>query len=882
MATNNYYNYNDAAPSAPRPRRRRKSTGRRVAGAIAKVIGTLLLIGICTGAIVACYAVVYVQTVIMPQANQTVSLLNMFDVSLSSMMYYTDKETGEQVEMLTLRETEDRVWVPYDQIPQNLINATIAIEDKRFYKHQGVDWLRTANGVLLMFTGGDIQGGSTLTQQLIKNRTGNNEVTVQRKVLEIFTALEFEKSHSKEEILEWYLNYIYLGDNCNGVYTASMNYFGKEPMDLTLAECASLISITNGPTLYNPYRNPEKNLERRDKVLYQMLEQEMISQEEYDEAIAEPLNLQRDTGTVREQEIFTWYEDQVINDVINDLMEQSGISQKAASDLLYHGGLRIETCFDPDVQAYVDAVYNDRSSLVLDSATGQEIQSAITIIDNSTGNVVAMAGGIGEKERSRIWNRATDTIRPPGSSIKPLAVYAPALDMGRITPATVFDDTPIDLNGSAWPSNSYSGYRGLTTVYEALQNSVNTIAVKTLRDCVTPSASFQFLVDKFGISTDHLVASRVRSDGKVDTDIDLAPLGLGGLTDGVSTYEMAAAYATFPNNGVYRTPRTYVRVTAVDTDGNETLLLDNTSDSKVVLEESTVYYMNTMLQSVIKNGTGHDANFSGMTIAGKTGTTTSNKDKWFVGYSPYYTAAVWVGYDQQERIANTGYLAAQMWRKVMEPLHSGLEDQPFQTPGNLVSVTICKDSGLLATEACKLDPRGNRTMSMTFVSGDQPTQYCTVHKTVEVCTDSPIEGVSGLYHLASEFCPEESVTTISLLDYERIRETASAAASDDAYLLSAMEARENGGLCDVHTEAVQEPQEFDINDPSTWPVNDPNFDPNDPKTWPNYDPNAEPSHDPNGEDEPPDDPNGEDEPPDNTEEDGGGSGWNLWDPSTWW
>lgn len=575
MATTNH---NGASSSAPRPRRRRKSKGRRIAGTIGKVLGTLLLIGICTGAIMACYAVVYVQTIIMPQAEQSLATINLFDISLSSTMYYTDKNTGEQVEMLTLRESEDRVWVEYDQIPENLINATVAIEDKRFYKHQGVDWIRTVNGVLLMFTGKDIQGGSTLTQQLIKNLTQNDEVTVKRKVLEIFTALEFEKTHSKEEILEWYLNYIYLGDSCNGVYTAALNYFGKELQDLTLAECASLIAITNNPSLYNPYRNPDANLYRRNLTLDQMAdpEQGFITQEECDAAKAEPLNLKRETGTYREQEVFTWYEDQVINDVINDLMNEFHLTKEIANNLLYHGGLRIETCFDPDVQAYVDAIYNDRSSLVQDSATGQEIQSAITVIDNNTGNVVALAGGIGEKELSRTWNRATDTIRPPGSSIKPLAVYAPALEMGLITPATVFDDTPIDLNGSAWPKNSYTGFRGLTTVYEALQNSVNTIAVKVLRDCVTPSASFQFMTERFGISS--LVAARTASNGLVETDIDLAPLGLGGLTDGVSTYEMAAAYATFANNGIYRAPRTYLRITAVDIDGKETLLLENTND----------------------------------------------------------------------------------------------------------------------------------------------------------------------------------------------------------------------------------------------------------------------------------------------------------------
>lgn len=861
-------NNNSASSPAPRPRRKhKKSTGRRVAGWIGKVLGTLLLIGICTGAIMACYAVVYVKAIILPQAKETLSSIQLFDVNQSSTMYYTDQETGELVEMRTLYGEENRVWVDYEDIPEDLINATVAIEDKRFYKHSGVDWIRTAKGVLLMFTGADIQGGSTITQQLIKNMTEYDDVTVKRKVLEIFTALEFEKTHSKEEILEWYLNYIYLGEGCNGVYTAALNYFGKELQNLTLAECASLISITNNPSVYNPYRNPDANLYRRNLCLDLMAdpEQGFISQEECDAAKAESLTLNRAAGSSVEQDPFTWYEDQVINDVINDLIEEYGVSKEVATNLIYRGGLHIETCYDPDVQAYVDAVYQDRSVLELDSKTGQEIQSAITVIDNRTGNVVALAGGIGEKTESRIWNRATDTIRPPGSSIKPLAVYSPALDMGLVTPATVFDDTPIDLNGSAWPKNSYNYYKGLTTVYEALEDSVNTIAVKVLRDLVTPSLSYQFLEEKFGISS--LEPGRT-VNGEIKTDNALAPLALGGLTDGVSTYEMAAAYATFANNGMYKQPRTYLKVTAVDTNGKETVLLENTTSAEAVLKESTVYYMNTMLQNVIKNGTGHDANFSGMTIAGKTGTTTSNNDKWFVGYSPYYTAAVWVGYDQQERIPSNSYLAAQMWRKVMEPLHSGLENVGFQTPDNLVTQTICLDSGLIATDACKLDPRGGRTMTMSFVSGDQPREYCTVHTTVEVCTEStPLlkqDGTSsGVYHLAGEFCPEESVTTIGLLDYNRIRVNESVTARDDAYLLSTLGSQENGGLCDVHTEGPQEPPVFDIDDPSTWPVDDPDFDPFDPTTWPNYDPEAGNSGETEGPGSETGDPGADPSPPEN-------------------
>ena len=827
-------NQNRSGAPAPRPRKRkRRSVVGAILSGVVKFLGTLLLIGVCTGAILACFAAVYVQSVIIPQTKQVLESSGLFDVSQSSYMYYTDKSTGERVEMLTLHGSEDRVWVEYKDIPQNLINATIAIEDQRFRTHQGVDWKRTAAGVVYMFTGQDIQGGSTITQQLIKNLTQYDDVTVKRKILEIFTALEFEKSHSKDDILEWYLNYIYLGDSCNGVYTASLNYFGKEVQDLTLAECASLISITNNPSIYNPYRNPEKNLERRNLCLRLMCEQGMISEAERDAAQAEPLNLKRETGTSREVEIFTWYEDQVINDVLTDLVDKYNISKEVAVNMIYYGGLSIDTCFDPEVQAYVDAVYNDRAVLELDSKTGQEIQSAITVIDNQTGYVVAMSGGIGEKEKSRIFNRATDTIRPPGSSIKPLAVYAPALELGAITPATVFDDMPIDLNGEAWPKNSYNYYKGLTTVHEAVEDSVNTIAVKVLRDLVTPYVSYQYLTEKFGITS--LVAAREKN-GQVFSDIDLAPLALGGLTDGVSTYDMAAAYATFANNGMYRKPRTYLRVT----DANGNVLLENTAASDVVLKESTTYYMNTMLENVVDAGTGRKGNFSNtMDIAGKTGTTTSNNDKWFVGYTPYYTAACWVGYDIQERIPSDSYLAVDMWRKVMEPLHAQLADAQFHQPDNLVTLTYCRDSGMIATEWCTLDARGPRVVEGSFISGDQPTQYCTVHVPQQICLDSPILNANGeptgAYHASTENCPYERLTTVALLDYLRFRVKEDIVARDDAFLKSTLEALENAGACDVHNHAAEpeyDPSVFDPLNPITWPTNDPDFDPSEPSTWP--------------------------------------------------
>lgn len=815
----------------------------RVTFGVLKTLGTLLLIGVCTCAIMACFAVTYVQTVIMPQAEQVVDSLAGIDISQRTYMYYTDSETGELVEMLALNGDEDRVWVKYEDLPKDLINATVAIEDKRFWTHPGVDWIRTGYGVLSMLTGQDIQGGSTLTQQLIKNLTQYDDVTVERKILEIFTALEFEKQRSKEEIMEWYLNYIYLGDRCNGVYTAALNYFGKELDELTLAECASLISITQNPSLRNPYRFPEYNLQRRNLTLEMMCEQGMISEAERDAAIAEELDLKREVGSSREQEIYTWYEDRVFEEVLADLQSELNLSEEAAKQLLFYGGLRIETCFDPEVQAYVDAVYNDRNSLVMNSKTGQEIQSGITVVDNRTGYVVALAGGIGGKEGSRSWSRATDTVRPPGSSIKPLAVYAPALDLGLITPASVFDDVPVMLDSETekpWPKNAVEYFKGLTTVFEAVEDSTNTVAVSILRDLVTPEISYQYMVERFGVTS--LVESNVTSSGKIESDINLAPLALGGLTNGVSTYDMAAAYATFANNGMYKEPRTYTRVTRVDIDGNETVLLDNTGSSEAVLQESTVFYMNELLKNVVEAGTGTAAKLPNMTVAGKTGTTNYIRDLWFAGYTPYYTAAVWVGYDQQEAIAQNGAFAAVLWRKVMEPLHEGLEDIGFAEPQDVVTQQYCKDSGLIATEWCKADLRGNRVTSGRFIQGDQPKEYCTLHVELEICTESPIlvededgeEKESGMYHIACENCPEETRKVIGIVDYDRVRVDETVEARDDAYLLEFLEAleeeEEGSSLCDVHN------QPFDPNDPETWPKDDPDFDPEDYTTWPTYDP----------------------------------------------
>ncbi|MEG2000888.1 MAG: PBP1A family penicillin-binding protein, partial [Evtepia sp.] len=627
-----------------------------------QVIGTIFLIFFITGVMLLCLFAVYVKTVIMPQADLQ---LTDFSLNLTTTVFYDDPKSENPVELETLHESENRIWVAYDEIPQDLVKAAIAIEDRRFEKHNGVDWIRTAKGVINMFTGQDIQGGSTITQQLIKNLTNEDQVTVKRKITEIFRALSFEKKYSKQEILEWYLNCIFLGEGCNGVYTASYAYFGKHVSELTLAECASLIGITNNPSLYNPYLNRDKNKERQELILRSMCEQNVISEAERDAAIAEELQFVAGEDETKTAPIYKWYTDAVISDVVDDLQTNLNLSRDAATNMVYSGGLSIYSCFDPTVQAAVDEVYTDRNNLNYTSKSGQPMQSAITVVDNNTGNVVAMAGGVGEKTKSRAWNRATHTLRPPGSSIKPLAVYAPAMEMGYITPLSTEVDSPYK---GSWPVNAYGSYRGKMTMMTALEDSANTVAVKVLAKYVTPQKSFEFMRDKFGIK---LVESRTVGK-KVYSDIDLAPLALGGLTDGVSTFDMAAAFATFARNGMYDHPRTYT--TVLDSKGE--VLLDNTQKSDSILKESTVCYMNQMLENVVNAGTGTAAKFSGMTIAGKTGTTSARKDLWFVGYTPYYTAAIWTGYDQQEKLSSSiGNPSAMLWKQVMQKVHKDLPNK---------------------------------------------------------------------------------------------------------------------------------------------------------------------------------------------------------------
>ena len=745
------------------------SAARRILKGFGKVFGTMVLVLFLTTLIFACLFALYVKNNLSAQVDS----IDGFTLDQTSVIYYEDPKTGQDVVLRKLYGGANRTWVKYEDIPKNLIHACIAIEDKRFEDHQGVDWVTTLKACVKMFLGRGEAGGSTITQQLVKNITGRDEVTVRRKLVEIFSALELEKKYTKKQIMELYLNVIALGENCEGVESASQVYFGKSVSELDLAECAALIGITNNPSIYDPYINADKNKERQVIILDQMLEQKYITQEQHDTAVAEELVLHNASGEAPgDEDYYSYFEDQVINDVVRDLSEKTGYDQTIVRKMLMTGGYKIYSTLNPDVQAAVEEVYQNLDNIPK-TASSQQLQSGIVIIDNKTGDVVAVAGGVGEKQGSLILNRATQSYLSPGSTIKPVSVYAPALELGLITPATVMDDTPYSFTDARhWPKNSDSIYRGLMNINEAVGLSINTIPVKLVAQ-MTPEYSFEFAKEKMGLST--LVSSYVNAAGDTFSDVDLAPLAMGGLTKGVTVKAMAQAYATFANEGVYREARTYTKV--VDSDGK--VVLDNTQQSHVAMKDMTAWYITYMLENTVESGTGTAAQIANMTVAGKTGTTTSDFDRWFAGYTPYYTGVVWCGYDDPEEVVLTDSStnpAIVLWQKVMEQVHDGLPNKEFNKPTNVVECTVCRDSGLLMTDACREDPRGSRAVTVELSLYDVPTQNCDVHKEVEIC------GASG--HVVNEYCKQvegNTTKTVGLLDVSRAFPVRGITVQDQAY-----------------------------------------------------------------------------------------------------
>lgn len=630
---------------------------------VMKVVATILLVIITTGLLFTCIFAYYVKTSL--SQNLDISLEDM-TLNLASSILYTDSN-GESKELVSLHSLENRVWVDYENIPIYMEYAAVAIEDKRFYDHKGVDWYRTFGAFVNMFaTMKDDFGGSTLTQQLLKNITKDDDITVQRKLLEIFRALELERMYTKEEIVEWYLNVIFLGQGSYGVGTAAQTYFGKNVWDLSLAECASIIGITNNPSKYDPFISKSNNKERQETILWQMYEQGYIkTYEEYEAAVNEELVFVRGEKEEPEMEIYTYYEEAVISDVVQDLMEAKGINKESAEYLLYNGGLQIHSFYNENYQNIMDNIYQDPSQFpAYTSPKGESMQSAAILMDPYTGAILALQGGIGEKTSNLVFNRATDARRPPGSSIKPIATYGPAVDQNLITPSTMVNDSATGkLSGTNWwPKNAGGGNRGIITIETALINSLNTVSAQIL-DKLSVNQSYEYLTNHLGMKLE-------------ESDRDYAPLALGQLTYGATVREMCQAFGAFVNDGIFTYGRTYSHIT--DSEGN--MILDNQPETIVAFKANTAWVMTYMLNKAASYGTGAGTSLTNMPHAGKTGSSTNYEDRWFVGYTPYYVCAVWSGYDTPAYLTSGTNPSAVTWRKIMQPVHEGLEYRSFKTP----------------------------------------------------------------------------------------------------------------------------------------------------------------------------------------------------------
>ena len=746
---------------------------------------TVALIGVVCGFVFMGVVGDYLQDDILPMAGMDIDDV---EIDQSSTMYYVDANGEIQVYQNVFAATSSE-WADLEDIPEDLIHAAVAIEDHRFYTHQGVDWVTTIKACARMFFGDDSVGGSSITQQLIKNLLlfedeTADDVTVQRKVLEIFRALQLEKRYHKDTIMEMYLNCIYLGQGCRGVRSAAETYFGKELELLTPAECASLISITNSPTYYDPYQNFENNKKRKEDVLWAMRQYGWLEEEEYQEAIAQELVLKvgvdeedrlatcetcgyRNTvGTYEKRDdahfcpecgtqalmqqdhsrdIYSWYGDTVLEDVARAMAEEFGFQWNTSTrelmlQQIQKSGYHIYTTFDKSVQDYVDAVYTDLNKIP-DTRGGQQLRSAIVIIDNRSGDIVAMAGDVGKKTEHDAWNRATDAKRQSGSCIKPVTVYAPAFESGAITPATVIDDLPLTYSGGAYPLNDTRTYSYARTIYRAVVRSVNAAAANVV-DRAGENYAYKFAKEKFRIST--LVESYTDADGGYHTDIGIGPLALGAQTFGVTVRDMTSAFATFANEGTYRNGRTFSKV--YDSKGN--LIIDNTQESEKILSDKTVDYMNYCLTAATREGTGTEADLFytyGVSTAGKTGTSGDNYDRWYCGFTGYYTAAVWCGFESPESIYcyNVSNPAAYLFKQVMGPLHKDKADIMLYSESKMKDVNMCLSSGKLATDAClndirldsKLNPDDFIATSVAKVyPEDIPTAYCDKHILVDYCS----------------------------------------------------------------------------------------------------------------------------------------------------
>ena len=661
----------------------------------------------------------------------------------------------------TLKGNRKILYADIEEMPQALINAFVAIEDKRFYEHDGVDLYRTVAAAANYVLGFDDRfGASTITQQLIKNVTGNNEVTVRRKLQEILWAFDLEKKMTKEEILGCYLNVINLAQGCYGVGAAANLYFSKSVSDLDVLECVCLAAITNNPSYYDPIRYPEHNRDRRHLILSAMYEQGFLLEEDYVSLDSAELSLNVNQALL-EDRVNSWYVDMVVDDVIADLVAEYGYSYDAAARMVYNGGLRIVTAMDKRVQDTIASYYENVGHFRVYS--GDVAQSAMIAIHPRTGDILGVAGAVGQKKGNRVQSFATDAKRPSGSTVKPLSVYAPALESGKITYASVYDDVPVDFLPTAtgykpWPQNANMVYRGLTNVNFALAKSLNTVALRVL-DEIGIERSFSFLRDTLGVK--NVIEREALPGGGYLTDKAPAALALGQMNHGVTLREMTAAYSIFSKEGRYSEPRSYYKV--YDSNGRE--LLSREEQSHYAISSANACIMTKMLEHVISTGTARPITLDNIIdVAGKTGTTQNDCDKWFIAYTPYCLCGVWYGYEYPKPIKKAEknrYL--EVWNDVMVDLHQGYYIPSggrcsFSTDPDVIKAVVCRDSGLLMTTDCYLDPRSNRGEVAYFVRGTEPKRYCNCH--VGVAYD-PTGGV------VCEGCLCEETSRVSLIRVNR-------------------------------------------------------------------------------------------------------------------
>lgn len=732
-----------------------------------------------------------------------------------------DADGNTMAELITAG--SNRIWVDIENVPEYVQEAFIAIEDSRYYEHNGIDLRGILRAGVKAVASGfrRTEGASTITQQLLKNSVfdfmseNTKAEKIERKLQEQYLAIKLEKTMTKEEILEAYLNTINLGQNTLGVQAAANRYFNKDVSELTVSEAAVIAGITKNPSAYNPITDADANRGRQEIVLQYMLEQGYISQEEYESSLADDVysRIQTTNESKGTTAVYSYYVDATIDAVIADLQEVKGYTSQQAYNLVYNGGLTIETAQDPKIQAIMDEEMGNEENypstikygldyaLTIVKEDGEQInyskemmekyfqeneysgfellfdtkedaqahidaykaalveegdkvyeraeltiqpQASMVIMDQTTGYVKGLVGGRGEKTASLSLNRATDTVRQPGSTFKPVAVYAAALDSAGMTLATTQFDAPFNYSDSSGsrPVRNWNGeaYQGWSSLRRGIEQSMNILAVKTLTE-ITPQLGMSYL-QNFGFTT---LIDGVDESGHSDVTQSTA---LGGITKGVTNLELTASYATIANGGVYTKPVLYTRI--LDHDGN--VLIDNTqSYTRTVLKDSTAWLLTSAMKDVVNQGTGTAVRFNGMTIAGKTGTTSKNNDVWFVGYTPYYTAGIWGGYDNNHKLGKgqTSYHKV-IWKKVMSRLHEDLENKDFEKPDSITSATVCAGSGKLPIPGlCD-----GLVKTEYFAKGTEPTEYCDVHVAGEACVESGM--------LATDACNAHEYRVITL------------------------------------------------------------------------------------------------------------------------